>query len=122
MNIQDTKENRLSRPKVYLKSIAFNDDTQLELEPGNIIVFTGANNSGKSQVLKDVEINLDPSDQRRGIVAKNIIFDYYGKINDSTFLKENFIQSGNGGYQLLGVGSSFEENTLQGYWENHTTV
>lgn len=82
VNIQDTKENRLSRPKVYLKSIAFNDDNQLELEPGNIIVFTGANNSGKSQVLKDIEINLDPSDQRRGIVAKNIIFDYYGKIND----------------------------------------
>lgn len=120
VKIQDTKENRLSRPKVYLKSITFNDDTQLELEPGNIIVFTGANNSGKSQVLKDIEINLDPSYERHGIVAKNIIFDYYGKINDSTFLKENFVQSDNGGYQLLGVGSSFKENILQEYWKNHT--
>ena len=39
------------KPQIFLKSITFNDGTQLPLSHSSIVVFTGANNSGKSQVL-----------------------------------------------------------------------
>ena len=35
--------------------LKFNDGTVLSLNENSIVVFVGANNSGKSQVLKDVE-------------------------------------------------------------------
>ena len=41
-----------SQPQVFLKKIMFNDDTELALSNNSIVVFTGANNCGKSQVLK----------------------------------------------------------------------
>ena len=48
----------LEKPQIFLKSITFNDNTRIDLERNSIIVFTGANNSGKSQTLKDIEIDL----------------------------------------------------------------
>ena len=38
-------------PQVFLQSIAFNDGTVLPLTRNSIVVFTGANNNGKSQVM-----------------------------------------------------------------------
>ena len=35
-------------PQVFMQNIAFNDSTVLPLTPNSIVVFTGANNSGKS--------------------------------------------------------------------------
>ena len=37
-----------------VKKLVFNDGTILEVAPNDIIVFVGANNSGKSQSLKDI--------------------------------------------------------------------
>ena len=51
---ENGKEVVKEKPQIYFKSIRFNDDTELMLEKNSIVVFTGANNSGKSQVLKDI--------------------------------------------------------------------
>ena len=56
---EDTGKNVVKKPQVFLKSVTFNDDVQLMLKQNSIIVFTGPNNSGKSQVLKDIESCLE---------------------------------------------------------------
>lgn len=43
-----------SWPSMYLKKIIFNDNSEIELNRNDIILFVGANNVGKSQVLKDI--------------------------------------------------------------------
>ncbi|WP_207636218.1 P-loop NTPase family protein [Proteocatella sphenisci] len=74
------------KPEIHINSITFNDGTTLSLESNSIVVFTGANNCGKSQVLKDIErywfnkqYNLAPK------VMTNIGIDFAGDINDEFF-------------------------------------
>lgn len=109
----------MEKPQVFLKSITFNDDTQLSIKHNSIIVFTGANNSGKSQVLKDVEYCLDRSNHTSPIVIKNFECEYCGTI-DETFLDERFYKNKNGTYQPYELEYGFEKNSLQQCWENHT--
>lgn len=116
---EDTKEIVVQKPQVFLKSITFNDCTQLPLKHNSIIVFTGANNSGKSQVLKDVEFYLDESNQTPTIVIKNIECDYCGGINETTFLSEHFIVNQQGYYQSLEANLALDMNTLQLWWKDH---
>lgn len=47
--------NHKNKPLVYFTKIKFNDGTEIDIDKKSIIVFTGANNSGKSQALKDLE-------------------------------------------------------------------
>ena len=57
IDFEDTDKNIVKKPQVFLKSVTFNDNVQLMLKRNSIIVFTGPNNSGKSQVLKDIGIS-----------------------------------------------------------------
>jgi len=116
----DAGQSIVRKPQVFLKSITFNDNVQLMLKQNSIIVFTGPNNSGKSQVLKDVESCLDQSNQKSTIVIKSFECDYQGTIDETTFLRERFLEDGQGLYQLFEAGSAFAKNTLQQYWHNHT--
>lgn len=115
----DTNENIVQKPQVFLKSITFNDDTQLMLNHNSIIIFTGANNSGKSQVLKDIEHCLDKSNQTATIVIKSFECDYHGTIDETTFLSEHFFVNQQGLYQLIESGNTFNRNTLQQWWNDH---
>lgn len=105
------------KPQVFFKSMTFNDGTTLILEHNSIVVFTGANNSGKSQVLRDVEKCLSKS---ATIVINDFECDYNGSIDETTFLNEHFLISHEGKYQLLESGFPFSLNTLQNYWKQHT--
>ena len=80
-NLEDSVITTIQKPQVFLKSIIFNDETQLPLNYNSVIVFTGANNSGKSQVLRDVEMNLDKdkSNSFQTIVIKDIKYDFLGR-------------------------------------------
>ena len=108
------------RPQIYFKKIKFNDETELTLEKNSIVVFTGANNSGKSQVLKDMEICVNESNHSRMVVVKEAERDYCGTIVDEAFLGEHFIVNKQGMYQLLESGSAFDTNSLKSYWTNRT--
>ena len=81
IELENTEATAAQKPQVFLKGIAFNDDTQLPLEHNSIVVFTGANNSGKSQVLKDAEHCLDKSNQTPTIVIKSTESDYCGGLS-----------------------------------------
>lgn len=117
---QNTNISTMQKPQVFIKSLTFNDNTQVPLQHNSIIVFTGANNSGKSQVLKDVEVCLDKSNQTSTIVVKDSEYDYHGAIDEIAFLSERFYLDQQGHYQLFESGNSYETNTLQTWWKNHT--
>lgn len=70
----------LQKPEVFIKNITFNDNTQLSLKHDSIIVFTGANNSGKSQVLRDIEQLLMGGDNVNNKVVSSIEPDFVGDI------------------------------------------
>lgn len=115
-NSIDTRE----KPQIYIKRIKFNDDTDLLLRKNSIVLFTGANNSGKSQVLKDIEICVNEANHTPMIVIKESECDYYGMIDEKIFLDENFMLNKQGMYQSWVSGNTFDTNTLKNYWTNHT--
>lgn len=120
MNLEDNETTAIQKPQVFLKNITFNDDTKLPLNYNSVIVFTGANNSGKSQVLRDVETGLDGSNSFPTIVIKNIEYDFLGKIDETTFFREHFNVNQQGHYKTFESGGIFDKSTLQSFWKNRT--
>ncbi len=49
-----TVRGKVYRPSIYIKKLVFNNGESLETEKGDIVVFVGPNNVGKSQLLKDI--------------------------------------------------------------------
>ncbi len=120
MSTEDTKDKK--RPQVYFRKIIFNDGTELQLEKNSIVVFTGANNSGKSQVLKDIETCVDNSNHTRTIVTKEVEREYSGSIDQEGFLKEHFFLNRQGNYQMMASGNSFNMDSLKNNWLNQNLV
>lgn len=108
------------KPQIFFSSITFNDDTHLQLKHNSIVVFTGANNSGKSQVLKDAECFLNKSNHAPIIVMKNADCIFCGTINETSFLRERFLVNQQGYYQIIDSGSVFEIDSLQQFWNGRT--
>ena len=53
--------SEVKRPNLYIEKLLFNNGESLEIGKGDIVVFVGPNNVGKSQLLKDVH-NLAAGD------------------------------------------------------------
>lgn len=107
------------KPQVYLKRIVFNDTTPLDLNHSSIVVFTGANNSGKSQVLKDIENGLNRAYPLSTVVAQTLEYEYCGDIIDSAFFASHFYRNEYGAYQIFeSSGSSFDKDAILSWWEN----
>lgn len=89
----DTKE--LSNPKLFIKSITFNDGTCLSPSHNSIVVFTGANNSGKSQVLKDIEHQIDKTNtgQIKPVVVSKIDHEFIAGYSDEYFNNHFYMDS-----------------------------
>lgn len=112
----ETEMTCVQKPQVFLKNITFNDETQIKLNRNSIVIFTGANNSGKSQVLRDVEKCLDAPSFSHTIVVKENQCEYLGAIDEKSFLSERFFKDNEGHYHLLGTGNSFPINVLRSNW------
>ena len=41
--------------RIWISKIKFNDLTEIDIEPNDILVFVGANNVGKSESLKEID-------------------------------------------------------------------
>lgn len=101
-------------PRIHLESIEFNDGTTINLEPNSIVVFTGANNCGKSQVLRDIEAYIrDP--EAHTIVVKKGELKYSGKLNFDYFTKKAKL-SDDGRIWFGGISARYEE--WENYWED----
>lgn len=120
MNLEDNETTAIQKPQVFLKNITFNDDTKLSLNYNSVIVFTGANNSGKSQVLRDVETGLDGLSSFPTIVIKDTEHIFLGNIDEATFFRERFSVNQQGFYEVFESGMAFNISTLQSLWKNRT--
>ena len=116
--ISNMGETKIEKAKIFLKKISFNDGTQIELKENSIIVFTGANNSGKTQVLKDIEHYLDCSNQLDGVVIKDVECEYYGDIMESSFFNEHFFVNESGNYQMKEQPNSYAKSILTQWWND----
>lgn len=114
------REVMKERPQIYFSSIRFNDDTILKLEKNSIVVFTGPNNSGKSQVLKDLELSLNCANHADKTVIKSSENNYYGEIDEDSFFEEHFLKDENGNYRLLECGHAFDTSSLKRFWQGRT--
>ena len=103
------------QPKAFIQNISFNDETVLELEPNSIIVFVGANNSGKSQVLRDVERSFQDSTAKLSIVISRLSYQLSGAINE-TFLRRHFRFNERGYWEPLGGGGSYNKASMEHDW------
>lgn len=107
-------------PQVFMQSIVFNDGTVIPLACNSIVVFTGANNSGKSQILRDAEDCLNKSKEGLQIVIKNSQFEFCGDICEESFLKSYFSVNQQGEFVMVGSGNTFGKSTLSYWWEERT--
>ena len=119
-NLDDFVKTNNQKPQVFIKSIEFNDGVQLSLNCNSVIVFTGANNSGKSQVLRDIENSLDKSNPLPTIVVNDVQYDFSGTITEETFFYEHFNMNQQGYYEIIGGDSYFEKSTLLNSWQKKT--
>lgn len=117
---KNLKEAPVNTPSVLIKSITFNDQTLLPLTNNSIVVFTGANNTGKSQVLRDIENRLNASTSTPTIVVSELEYDCFGSINDPCFLNDHFFMNDRGTIQIRGEQHTFYESTLKSIWEEQT--
>lgn len=85
---------------IFVDSITFNDGNVLKFCKSDITVFTGANNSGKSQILRELN-NKYIANNNSKIVSKDISLNYVGEPSEN-YLKS--ISNGiEGSYQIRGT-------------------
>ena len=108
--IQMTEDNTpVGRPNIYVKSLTFNDETCMNIDKNDIVVFVGPNNVGKSQTLKDIYALAE------GTVAttlvKQVVFSTDPIFPVSRWLSSHFIcKVGNDGSRIYsGLDFSFYE-------------
>ena len=97
---------------IYVDEISFNDGSLLTLGHSDIVVFTGANNSGKSQVLRDIKSYFVKKEATR-IVASDIKSWFGGDIQKLT----NKCINKNGYYYLQDIHIGRKEY-LVNQWNN----
>lgn len=112
----NTKFQHYQKPQIFVDSIEFNDGTGRQFAHDSIVVFTGANNSGKSQVLRDIEFLIKDS-KAKSVVASKLTTDMIGEFDDA-FIAKKFKLGDDGNYWLSGSGSSTEHWKLQ--WSNRS--
>ncbi len=66
-------------PQIFVDKLKFNDGYEMTIGHSDIVIFTGANNAGKSQALKDID-TLMSAKSASGIVVTTLDTDYTGDI------------------------------------------
>ncbi|WP_288845405.1 AAA family ATPase [uncultured Alistipes sp.] len=100
----------MEETKIYIEQITFNDGSSFSFDNSDIVVFTGPNNSGKSQVLRDIKNYFGNKNIQR-IIATDITPQFLG---DVEYLKKKCINK-NGTYYLDNI--SVDINNLGWKWE-----
>ena len=100
----------MEETKIYIEQITFNDGSSFSFDNSDIVVFTGPNNSGKSQVLRDIKNYFGNKNIQR-IIATDTTPQILG---DVEYLKKKCINK-NGTYYLDNI--SIDINNLGWKWE-----
>ena len=83
-------------PRIFVKKLVFNDGKEMPIGHSEIVIFTGANNAGKSQVLKDLD-SLGRNSGMKGIVLSSLVTEFYGDIA----LKAQDFQQKDGRFKVM---------------------
>ena len=110
-------------PSIIFESITFSDTTTIALDPEDVVVLVGPNNSGKSAALRELEGHF--SGNRRTIVLDSLVSrisgtkeefqEFVTKHANKRFENGSYFFSG---YQWALSGSSID---LPSYWPNNLT-
>lgn len=104
------------KPQIFIEKLSFNDGTELQIGHSDIVIFTGANNAGKSQVLKDIDTMMD-SKGAKGIVSTSLEMQYSGEIKEII----NVYKTKDGKYRI--GGNIFNEfNIIEQWWNNKESL
>jgi hypothetical protein len=106
------------RPKAYIKSIKFSDDTELHLARHEILVFVGPNNAGKSAALREIFSNIQTPNVRH-VVIKSVIFGTEGSETDAVAWADSLPRRPQIDPNTLELPSgSLRRSDFQGHWSN----
>lgn len=114
--VEKSEVTASQKPQVFVNSITFNDGTVRQLTHGSIVVFTGPNNSGKSQALRDIEFLIKDSNAH-SVVASKLTTDIVGEF-DNDFFAQKFRLGDDGNYWLGGTGNYLHHWKEQ--WNNRS--
>lgn len=120
MSSQYQKEEHCfkQKPQVFVKHITFNDGSEIELNKNSIVVFAGANNCGKSQILKDIEKKLDGYVSAPSVVAREFELEYIGDIDELSFFSQCFSPDSDGRYHALESSTPLTISTIVHAWRS----
>ena len=111
-----TDENIKQEPQVFVESIQFNDGTSITLTPKSIVVFTGPNNCGKSQVLKDIDGYFDKTTSLPQVVVKSVTAKFLGDLDDD-YIDKHFYLDTKGRYTPReSNGQAFAKQDIRSLW------
>jgi len=51
-------ENRITKPQIFVEELDVKDGKKIPISRGDIVVFVGSNNVGKTQILKDIQSSI----------------------------------------------------------------
>lgn len=107
------RNQKLLQPRVWLEAITFSDNTKLTFDQGDIIVFVGPNNAGKSAALRELEASLSSFTPGNVIKAASL-----GKEGSSAdllaYLETHALKHGSPeNIQYSGLGYNIYNSTLQ---------
>src|SRR5687767_12170292 len=118
-SIEKSKDAAIARPTVTFKSLTFSDGHAVELDPADIVVFVGPNNSGKSAALRELFLHVGPDVKQTGI--HSVELNRSGTIADvRTFLTQETWKSGLGQHLTYnGFGYAVQDVHLETFWKNN---
>lgn len=102
----------MEKTEIFINNIVFNDGSSYDFKHSDITVFTGANNCGKSQVLRDIKSYFENKNAVK-IVANTINADFVGDIK---YLKDKCVNK-NGRY-FLENRDIYQLSNLDLYWNS----
>jgi len=102
----------------HISNVEFNDSTKVNLNSNDIIVFVGANNSGKSASLKEIFGTLQSFKIPTKVVSKIIISKNKSDTEIIKFLEENSTVKHSDMTNYSGYGYSIQSFYLQFYLQN----
>lgn len=109
------------KTRVWISEMTFSDDTTLQFDKDDIVVFVGPNNAGKSASLKEAA-SLLRSKKIIGKVLKDITIDKVGEVTDllDDLTSNSTVDKRNPYPYFNGFGYSIYEPNVSSSWENHT--
>lgn len=107
--------------RVWISEIKFSDDTTLQFEKDDIVVFVGPNNAGKSASLKEAATLLRTKNNK-GKVLKDIIIEKEGDESEffthlQSYSTKHYVGNPHPHYQ--GFGYNIYELSAKSWWTNY---